>query len=53
MFEINSHFNKRIYELEKQKKDLLDLLKENNIEPDPTKLSVKEWTYPEYYALYI
>lgn len=37
MFEINTHFNKRIYELEKQKKHLLDLLKKNSIEPDPTK----------------
>ena len=42
MFEINTHFNKRIYELERQKKDLLDLLKENNIHPDPTKLSQQD-----------
>ncbi|CAD8055566.1 unnamed protein product [Paramecium primaurelia] len=39
MFEINTHFNKRIYELERQKKELLDILKNHNIEPDPTKLS--------------
>lgn len=39
MFEINTHFNKRIYELERQKKELLDILKKNDIEPDPTKLN--------------
>ncbi|KAM3131240.1 hypothetical protein pb186bvf_016698 [Paramecium bursaria] len=39
MFEINTHFNKRIYELERQKKQLLDLLKQHDIEPDPTKLN--------------
>ncbi|CAK66824.1 unnamed protein product (macronuclear) [Paramecium tetraurelia] len=39
MFEINTHFNKRIYELERQKKELLDILKKHDIEPDPTKLS--------------
>ncbi|CAD8045368.1 unnamed protein product [Paramecium primaurelia] len=39
MFEINTHFNKRIYELERQKKELLDILKKHDIEPDPTKLN--------------
>ena len=36
MFEMNSHMNKRINELEDHKKKLLDLLRKNKISPEAT-----------------
>lgn len=36
MFDMNSHMNRRINELEEHKKKLLDLLKKHNISPEAT-----------------
>lgn len=42
MFEMNTHMNKRINELEDHKKKLLDLLKKNKISPEATLFLVND-----------
>ncbi|KAL4426479.1 hypothetical protein ABPG74_004485 [Tetrahymena malaccensis] len=42
MFEINTHLNKRINELEDHKKKLLDLLKKHKINPESTLFNVEQ-----------